>query len=282
MLQISELYIYPVKSLPGIAVTKATVTERGFEYDRRWMLIDENNRFISQRESAEMTQLEVAILDVGLKVTHRLNKDSIIIPFCKPGLTAKNAVVSIWDDICTAEYVSQEADKWFTDILGIKCRLVYMPDSCKRVVDQKYAPEDAVTSFSDAYPYLIIGQSSLDDLNSRLIISLPMNRFRPNIVFTGGEPFEEDKMGQIVINGINFYGLKLCARCNIIAIDQLTGIQEKEPSKTLASYRFKNNKILFGQNLIAKGNGVVSVGDMLNLISVNTEERFFIEEKNVV
>lgn len=263
-----------------MSVQSALVTEKGFEYDRRWMLIDENNRFISQRELPEMTQLQVSILDLGLKVTHKTNKDSIIIPLKALGSTVEHTVISIWDDICTVEYVSEEADKWFTSVLAFKCRLVYMPDCCKRSVDQRYAPKDAVTSFSDAYPYLLIGQASLDNLNSRLNESLLMNRFRPNIVFTGGEPFEEDMMGQITINGVNFYGVKLCARCAIITINQHTGLKGKEPSKTLASYRSKNNKILFGQNLIHNGTGFVSVGDLLKVISINTEERFIINESN--
>jgi hypothetical protein len=279
MLQISHLYVYPVKSLPGIAVREAKVTPTGFEHDRRWMLVDENNRFISQREAPQMTQLHVSIENDGLKITHKINHDSISLPLHIPPLDNRGAAtVTIWDDTCTAEYVNKKADEWFSAMLGINCRLVHMPDDCRRTVDQRYGPEDAITSFSDAYPFMIIGQASLDDLNSRLRDSLPMDRFRPNMVFTGGQPFDEDMMAQFTIGDINFYGVKLCARCLITTINQDSGEKGKEPLKTLASYRAKNNKIYFGQNLIHKGGGIVSIGNQLQTISFNSDERFIVNK----
>lgn len=278
MLRISELYIYPIKSLPGIPLKEAKVTEKGFEYDRRWMLVDENNLFISQREAPQMTQLLVSIENEGLYVKHKINGGYIVVPFHTSG-PGSRGTVTIWDDTCEAEFVSEEADQWFTVMIGIKCRLVYMPDDCMRVVDQRYAPGNKVTSFSDAYPFMMIGQSSLDDLNSRLTETLPMDRFRPNIVFTGGEPFEEDMMGNFTIGNIHFYGVKLCARCIIPTIDQQNAARGKEPLKTLAHYRQKNNKIYFGQNLVHNGEGTIAVGDLINSISLNHEERFFIRER---
>ena len=277
MLQISGLYIYPIKSMPGIAVNEARVTEKGFEHDRRWMLVDENHLFISQREAPQMTQLLVSIENDGLHINHKTKKDSIVIPFHTPPLGGRG-VVTIWDDTCEAEFVSNEADEWFTAMLGINCRLVYMPDDCKRMVDQRYAPEDKVISFSDAYPFMMLGQSSLDDLNSRLTEALPMDRFRPNIVFTGGGPFEEDLLGDFTIRDIHFYGVKLCARCIIPTINQQDASKGKEPLTTLASYRQKNNKIYFGQNLVHKGEGIITVSDQLKTISLNHEERFMINE----
>ena len=151
-----------------------------------------------------------------------------------------------------------------------------MPDSTLRIVDQQYAHEGSITSFADAYPFLLIGQGSLDDLNGRLTEQLPMNRFRPSIVFTGGEAFSEDLYGHFTINGIDFYGVKLCARCVMTTVNQDTAITGKEPLKTLAKYRFKNNKILFGQNLIHEGAGEVAVGDELVVLTENVEERFFV------
>src|SRR4030095_3954778 len=103
-------------------------------------------------------------------------------------------------------------DEWFTEMLSFKCRLVYMPETSRRKVDEIYARDSEITAFSDGFPILLIGQSSLDDLNSRLTESLPMDRFRPNIVFTGGEPYEEDAMEHFVINEIDFFGVKLCSR----------------------------------------------------------------------
>jgi hypothetical protein len=288
MLQISELYIYPIKSLPGVALQQARATDRGFEHDRRWMLVDENNLFISQREAPQMTQFIVSIEENGLNVKHKTIKGSINIPFKTPpsvqrtpmeGGRGAATTVTIWDDTCTAEFVSNEADDWFSDALDIKCRLVHMPDDSRRIVDQNYAPGDNITSFADAYPFLIIGQASLDELNSRLAKPLPMNRFRPNMVFTGGTPSEEDLIGHFTINQIDFYGVKLCARCPIPTINQENGARGKEPLKTLAKYRQKNNKIYFGQNLVHKGEGLISIGDRLQTISFNGDERFMISEQ---
>ncbi|MBV8390876.1 MAG: MOSC domain-containing protein [Mucilaginibacter sp.] len=274
MLQVSQLYIYPVKSLGGIALDKALVTDRGFQYDRRWMLVDHNKLFISQREVHQMALMKLALTDEGVSVTHSVKQSTYTIPFH----TKKNefAEVKIWDDSCTGQFVSDEADKWFTSMLEIPCRLVYMPDETHRVTDQRYTSKDSITSFSDAYPFLLIGQSSLDDLNSRLTEYLPMNRFRPNIVFTGGEPYEEDMMHTFTIGGIIFNGVKLCARCVMTTIDQESGAAGKEPLKTLAGYRLKDKKIMFGQNLAYKGLGEIKVGDELLISELNYEDRFLV------
>lgn len=274
MLIVSELYIYPIKSLAGVKVDRAKLTDRGFKYDRRWMLIDDNNRFISQREVAAMALLKVEIESAGLKIS---SPDSFItIPF----IPERNEFikVTIWDDICSAQLVDETADKWFTSILGVSCRLVYMPDESHRKTDVNYTSDGGVTSLSDGYPFLLIGQASLDDLNERLPGQLTMERFRPNIVFKGGTPYQEDIMDEIIINGIVFNGVKLCARCKITTIDPASGIAGKEPLKTLAGYRAKNKKIYFGQNLVHSGIGEISVGDEIAVLSVHREERFLIQK----
>lgn len=273
MLQISELFIYPIKSMAGISVNEARVTATGFEHDRRWMLVDENNCFISQREVPQMALIKVEAGDEGLKVSN--SGSDFFIPFYD-GDSRGGVTVTIWDDTCNADYVSPEADQWFSNVLGIKCRLVYMPDDSNRLVDQRYAPGNLVTSFSDGYPFLIIGQASLDELNSRLAVPVPMDRFRPNIVFTGGNPFEEDTMASFTVGDINFYGVKLCARCIMTTINQNDASKGKEPLKTLASYRQKNNKILFGQNLVHEGNGIIAVRDVMTVLKLNHEDRFII------
>ncbi|HEY9195347.1 MAG TPA: MOSC N-terminal beta barrel domain-containing protein [Mucilaginibacter sp.] len=275
MLKVSQLYIYPIKSLAGIPVNSAEVTSRGFKYDRRWMLVDEQNHFLTQREHQQMALISVIIEDDGLLVSHK-DYESIKIPFSyKPN--SKQDVV-IWDDTCMGVHVDDSFDKWFSKVLNINCRLIYMPDDSQREVDQRYAQPGMITSFADAYPFLLIGQASLDDLNSRLNETLPMNRFRPNIVFTGGEPYAEDLADHIQIAGIDFYGAKLCARCVLTTIDQQTGIKAKEPLKTLARYRLKNNKILFGQNLVHRGSGFITVGDNLDILSQHQDERFMVNK----
>lgn len=273
MLCVSELYIYPIKSLGGIALNCAEVTDKGFKHDRRWLLIDEKNRFLSQRQLPSMALLKVTITNEGLLVTHSPTSHNIQIPFIPQ--TSKKCFVTVWDDICTAVYVSDIADKWFTEKLGLKCRLVYMPDDCRRQVDEKHAPTGFITSFSDAYPFLIIGQASLNDLNSRLTDKVPINRFRPNIVFTGGKPFEEDIIDHFVINDIDFRGVKLSARCILTTIDQITIAKTSEPLKTLAKYRRKGNDVFFGQNLIHTGIGTISVGDELRIKEYHVNDRFF-------
>jgi len=264
MLAVSELFIYPVKSLGGFSVTAAKITDRGFEYDRRWMLVDSNNCFLTQRDFPQMALLQVQLSDNGLKVYHKINSNENI--NISTSITTNDfSRVQIWSDTCKAQFVDPDYDKWFSDMLSMKCRLVYMPDNSIRRVDTRYASNKELTSFSDGYPFLMIGQSSLDDLNSRMVDPLPINRFRPNIVFTGGLPFQEDKMQHFSINKIQFYGVELCARCVVTTINQDNGFKNKEPLKTLSTYRFKNNKIYFGQNLLHKGEGDIYVGDVINI-----------------
>jgi uncharacterized protein YcbX len=263
MLQISELYIYPVKSLGGISVQQAELTDRGFKYDRRWMLVDEHNQFLTQRSHAIMAMLQTAINNQGIEVYHKQETDErVIIPF----ETESNEYlkVQVWDDTCDAIAVNSQLDEWFSRMLKMTCRLVYMPEQSQRKVDPKYAIEEKdITSFSDGYPVLLIGQSSLNDLNNRLADSLPINRFRPNVVFTGGAPYEEDEIEKVEINGIIFYGVKLCSRCVLTTINQETMEKGKEPLKTLATYRMQNNKIYFGQNILYNKAGIIHIGDEL-------------------
>ncbi len=267
MLTISELNIYPIKSLRGISVKSAKVTDRGFEHDRRWMLIDYRGNFMTQREYPQMAFINVEIETDGLNVYHRNKKDSgkYFIPF---NISKTKAItVPIWEDNCTAFLVGADSDKWFSEALEVECKLVYQPDEAHRIVDEKYSKNNKeLVSFADGYPFLMIGQASLDDLNSRLEDPLPMNRFRTNIVFTGGEPYQEDKMKRFKIRNIIFYGVKPCARCVITTTNQETAERLAEPLKTLATYRKVENKVLFGMNLLHEGEGEVKVGDAIEII----------------
>jgi uncharacterized protein YcbX len=278
MLQISELFIYPIKSLGGIAVQNAVVTTRGLQHDRRWMLVNEHGHFITQREFPKMALLKADVAEQGIVVNHH-SSEPILIPFDIEKQPLQQ--FAVWDDSCMGQYVSDTYDQWFSNALDMKCRLVYMPDDSEREVDQRYAKPGMITSFADAYPFLLIGQASLDDLNKRMALPLPMNRFRPNIVFTGGEAYSEDLMNRIEIAGLTFYGAKLCARCVLTTIDQQTALKAKEPLKTLASYRMKNNKIMFGQNLVHENTGIISVGDELKVLSTHQEERFIMPQKPI-
>ena len=266
MITVSELYIYPVKSLGGIKIDTAELTDRGFRHDRRWMLVDNDNRFLTQREHSQMALIGTSITEDGIYVFQKSSPSQhVLIPFSYS--SGKKIIVNIWDDLCDAVAVSDELNEWFSDALSISCKLVHMPDDSLRKVDERFAvTKNEVTSFSDAYPILIISQESLNDLNSRLPHELPMNRFRPNIVVEGCEPYEEDTMQHFRINGIDFYGVKLCARCVMPTINQDTAEKSKEPTRTLYSYRRREHNVYFGQNVLYHNAGVIKVGDTLDIL----------------
>jgi hypothetical protein len=250
--------------LGGIALNTATLTDRGFEFDRRWMLVDENDKFLSQREVNTMALLKVQLTGQGLLVKNTgVPGAEFLVPF-EPAI-ANTLMVTVWSNHCRAQRVSDAADAWFSKQLGLPCKLVFMPDNTYRYVDGRYAHNKEITSFSDGYPLLLISQASLDDLNSRLETPLAMDRFRPNIVFKGGTPFLEDSMKHFEINGISFFAVKPCSRCTITTIDQQTAEKAKEPLRTLSTYRTKNKKILFGQNLLFNGTGSIAIGDTITI-----------------
>ncbi|HVG14352.1 MAG TPA: MOSC N-terminal beta barrel domain-containing protein [Chitinophagaceae bacterium] len=262
MLQVSQLFVYPIKSLGGISLTSAAVTDRGLQYDRRWMLVDDGGQFMTQRTISGMALLGTELTPDGIRVYHKESKAEVLIPFETSGPTV---MVQVWSSRCKAIIVDETINGFFSDVLSKSCKLVFMPPSTNRRVDGRYASNKETTTFTDGYPFLLIGQSSLDDLNSRLEEKLPINRFRPSIVFTGGTPYEEDTMARFSINTIEFFGVKLCARCIVTTINQDNATKSKEPLNTLSSYRKVNNKIYFGQNLLHRGEGIISVGDTIHV-----------------
>ncbi len=164
--------------------------------------------------------------------------------------------------------VSAEANAWFSRLLELNCRLVFMPPDVHRPVDSKYAHAQEPVSFADSYPYLLIGQESLRNLNMRLTEPVPMNRFRPNLVFSGGEAFSEDTWQKFRIGNQSFEAVKPCARCVLTTIDQQTAEKGPEPLRTLATYRLKNNKVLFGQNVLPRSDArYIQVGDRIEVDS---------------
>lgn len=266
---LSDIFIYPIKSLGGISLSNSKVEKRGLQFDRRMMLVDEKGEFLTQRDFPEMALLKTIIFDSNLVVIHSLFNHSITLTVNPDNdILQKIIKVKIWDDEVEAKIVSKEADEFFTDMLGIKCHLVYMPESEKRIVDptKKYVSDEHIVSFADGYPFLIIGQSSLDELNRRLENPLPINRFRPNFVFTGGEPFEEDNWKDFLIGDVRFKAVKPCARCVITTTDQETAIRNQEPLKTLSTFRKIDNKVLFGMNLVSYSEGFIKVGDRISLL----------------
>ncbi|RIV26858.1 MOSC domain-containing protein [Fibrisoma montanum] len=270
MLTIQNLYLYPIKSLGAVSVTEAIVEEKGFRYDRRYMLVDPTGQFITQRSNHHMALIDVAIADTTLRVWHRARPENALeLPVTAPEPTGLMPV-NIWDSHgVQAVTVSDAADRWFSEALGLPCRLVYMPETTRRPIDTDYAQNDEAVSFADGYPYLFIGQASLNHLNQQLDEPLSMARFRPSIVVSGSGPNEEDTWAHIRIGDVDFYGVKPCARCVLTTIDPATGEKGKEPLKTLATYRQWKHKILFGQNvLVSPGTtGTVRVGQSINVVS---------------
>lgn len=258
---VSALYIYPIKSCGSISLTSSLVEKRGLQYDRRWMLVDENFQFITQRTNSKLAWIRPSITEQGLVIHHFKSKESLQVPFISEG---KRVRVTVWDDECDALLYDKIVNEWFSDQLSMNCRLVYMPDWSMRQIDLTYAPEGEVTAFNDGYPILLLSEKSMENLNAKMEKPLPISRFRPNIVFSGGYDHQEDDLSGFSINDAEFEGVKLCARCNVPTIDQGSLLSTNEPTATLATYRLKDKKILFGQNVLVKKTGSIRVGDVLN------------------
>jgi uncharacterized protein YcbX len=265
-LYLSGIFIYPIKSLGGISLEEADIELKGLEYDRRWMLVDAEGTFVSQRRYHSLALLNVHLDNETVYITHR-NDTSQTIDFTIGKQTGTPIDVTIWDDQSSAIEVDTKVSRWFSEFLGMEVRLVDMPQEINRYVDPRYAENQETVSFADGYPCLIIGQSSLDGLNDRLLAPVKMDRFRPNFVFTGGEPHLEDTFASFTIGSIPFTAVKPCARCVLVTIDQQTGSKSAEPLKTLAGYRTRNNKIMFGQNLLHSEMGTIRKGDRLQVIT---------------
>lgn len=263
LIKVSEINIYPVKSLGGIALSTAKVMKKGLEYDRRWMLTDENNMFLTQRVHHKMALFRMSFGENGFVVSY--DGQQLQIPLTFEGDPFRSKV---WDDEVTVREVSSRHSAWFSEHLGIPCKLAAFPEENERPVDERYRIGDDHVSLADAYPVLMIGERSLDDLNKRLNSPVPMNRFRPNVVFSGGDPFVEDTIREFTIGSIPFVGVKPCARCVLTTVDQATGTKTGgEPLATLAKYRRKGSGVYFGQNIIPKQTGQISLGDEITILT---------------
>lgn len=260
---VASLHIHPIKSLGGFAVQEARVTDRGFANDRRWMLVTGHEIFITQREVPAMACLHCSPIVGGFRVTDLRDGTMLQLPWSITDGEERRA--RVWGDTVQVLPAAREANAWFAERLGIPCRLVYMPDTSRREVDRNYAA--GINSLSDGFPYLILSQASLDDLNSRMEAPLPMDRFRPNIVLAGGSAYQEDAWKDIKIGGSRFALVKPCGRCSIITTDQRTGERGKEPLRTLATYRRREQDptiVDFGMNAMCMRGDAVRVGDLVS------------------
>ena len=263
---LSGIYIYPIKSLGEISQQSGQVTSRGLQYDRRWMLVDSKGNFMTQRKYPQMALLRPETTENGWIVRHTLNPEwNCEVPFSLE--TGPETQVPIWNDTVLAVEANQETNSWFSDMLYEPCRLVYMPERTKRQISLKYGAPGEVVSFADGYPLLLIGEASLYDLNTRLATPVGMDRFRPNLVFSGGTAYEEDTYTTFSIGDAVFKAVKTCARCVLTTVDQQTGKKGREPLKTLATYRNVEGRVIFGMNVIPVVMNEVRVGDKVQIDS---------------
>ena len=252
-------HLYPIKSCTGTSVEVLTADASGPVPDRRFMLVDRDGIFLSQRELPELARVKPEILTDLLRVRAPGPGSALDVPLAPEG---ERMMARIFGDLVEVVRVSEEADGWFSEYLGLPCRLVYLPESSVRPVDPDYARAGDRVTLADGFPFLAAGEASLADLNARLAEPLPMDRFRPNLVIGGTEAFEEDGWKGVRIGELEFRVVKPCSRCAVTTVDQSTGEKRgKEPLTTLATFRNSPAGVLFGQNLIHSGPGTVRVGD---------------------
>lgn len=261
---LSQLYIYPVKSLAGISVSKWPVDKNGLQFDRKWMLVDAHGQFLSQRRLPKMALIKSRIESDRL-ILSAPGREELILELHPGGLD--DIEVTIWQDRCHAKLVSVSADTWLSDFLQTDCRLVYHPDDRTRTVDQRYANPGDQTAFSDGFPFLLVSEGSLNALNQALETPVGMQRFRPNLVVADCDAYAEDFWRVLTINDIEFRLPKPCSRCAVPGIDPETASSGKEPLSTLSRLRKWDNKVYFGQNALHDRSGMLSIGDTVTVIA---------------
>lgn len=255
-LTLSGLWVHPLKGARGVRVAAAQVGDRGLVDDRRWMLVDDAGVFVTQREHPALALVAAEATPEGLVV--RI-----------PGGGAHGAsrgggapgCAELWGASVEVEETRGDAAAALSEHLGRAVRVVYQPDGAGRRVGEAYG--DDRVSFADGFPFLLAGEASLRDLSARVGAELPMERFRPNLAFTGGAPWCEDELDAFRIGPVRFRAVKPCGRCVVVTVDPETAATGPEPLRALASFRRRGNDVIFGQNLIHEGAGWLRVGDAL-------------------
>lgn len=265
-IRISALNVHPVKSCAAIPLEDARVLPTGLESDRRWMIVDARGRYQTQRELPRLALIRPRLVDGGL-IAAAPGMPELSVGADMP----ERVTVSIWDDQCTGIDAGEPAARWVSDFLGRPLRLVSFDMGTRRPVEPRWTDGlDAAALFSDAFPFLVLSEGSLEDLNSRLPQPLPMNRFRPNIVLSGLAPYQEDHIREFTAGEVRIRLVKPCARCAIPSVDQGTGERQgDEPLRTLKTYRWDRalRGAIFGQNgiLVSGANGRLQVGQAVEV-----------------
>jgi uncharacterized protein len=269
--RVSDLFVYPIKSLGGVRVEDRTVGDLGLATDRRWMLVDDAGVFLTQRALARMALVHAAPrgadVDAGVRVTAPTLEPVDVLP---PPPDAPRRRVQVWDDVVEAQTYAPAVDEWFSEAIGKSCALVFMPDDVRRPVDPTYAGPDDRAAFSDAFPLLLVSRESLADLNGRLasrgVEPVTVRRFRPNVVVEGtAGAFAEDAWGAVEVGEVALRVVKPCARCVLTTVDPDTAEPSPrgEPLRTLATFRTRNGKVHFAQNALVARGGTLRVGDLV-------------------
>jgi uncharacterized protein len=262
-LRLTGLNIYPIKSARGIALDESEIDECGLRHDRRWMVTDQSGGFLSQRSHPRLALVTPSIRGDTLRVDA---PGSPVLELPLHPFETVTTSVTVWDDTCPATWAGEPAARWFSEVLETDCNLVHMADRHVRPADTTFAPPGTRVSFADGFPFLLISEESLADLNRRLADPLPMNRFRPNLVVAGGEPYAEDVWKRIEIGGIGLRVVKPCGRCVVTTTDQDTGERGQEPLRTLATYRRRDGLVMFGQNVVHESTGRLGLGDKVQIL----------------
>jgi uncharacterized protein YcbX len=265
MITVSSLIYYPIKACRGVEVDSSCVERMGLEHDRRMMVVTPEGEFLTQREVPRLA-LVIPKLKNGMLELSAPNYESIQFGIQTSGTPW---LVNIWKSKGVyAIDQGEEAASWFSAWLGASVRLVHIADGYKRLVNESYAVnDDDHTGFADGYPILLASEEGLHDLNAHLEFPVPMNRFRPNIVVKGCEPFEEDTWNRIRIGDVELAVVKPCARCVVTTIDKETLEQSKEPLKTLGKYRRHELGAIFGQNVIPLNGGRIRLGMTVEILA---------------
>jgi uncharacterized protein YcbX len=262
--ELSGLYAYPVKSSRGLVLEEAEVGPRGIRWDRHWMLVERDGRFVSQRQRPRMALIRCEVVGERLRLSAP-GMEELEVPVAPEG--TERMEVRIWKDQCLAASSGPEAAAWLSRFLGTEVRLVYLPEDRVRPLAPAYARPEDQTGFADGFPFLLISEASLADLNGRLTQPLPMRRFRPNLVVRGCGPYAEDRWRRIRVGGIELRVVKPCSRCIVTTVDPATGERDgDEPLRTLRGYRQRDNKVFFGQNLIHDDTGLLRLGDRVEVL----------------
>ena len=264
-MKIHQLFLHPVKSFAAQSVNSLTYDSMGPIYDRNWMVVNSEGKALTQRVLPKMCLVKCAI-DEG-KLT--LNAESM------PEISVKDPnsfkEVNVWSDTVKAGDCGDEVADWLSHYLGKSARLVRVTEQTYRQIDQNFAGPNELVGFADGFPTLIVTQASLDEFNSHMETQtktrVDMRRFRPNIVISGCEPFAEDSWSAVRIGELEFNLVKPCSRCIMPSINPDNGEKEMQVNQVLLATRRRNRETYFGQNATHKGEGTISIGDSVELIS---------------